>query len=602
MAVHVIEAKKPIVQNNTDREESRRLRVAAYCRVSTDSEEQETSYEAQCRHYTEYIEKNSDWELAGIYADEGISGTRAEKRPEFLKMIEACEAGQIDFIITKSISRWARNTLDSLNYIRKLKALGIAVLFEKENINTLDAKGELLITIMSSIAQQESQSISQNVRMGIQYQMQQGRGWVNTTRFLGFGPGVKTGDLTIIPEEADLVRRIYREFLEGYSPAMIGKHLEQDSIRTKAGAKKWHASTITNILENEKYAGDMLLQKYYTEDFLSHKISKNRGELPQYFVENHHAPIVPKEIYRQVQGELKRRGTLKEKAAKLRFGSEEALTGRIICGRCGKTLKKYVKPIRLDEYALVKAGEDGNLKSMTETEWRCQNRSYTKKTPGKNHPSPCGCRFVQEEEIRKAILDAINVLPERRDELLRKLGELESGEIRRIDSLLTRSDETVKTLEERIKQLKEQQEEQEKGQEPEVNRSERRFLEEMVQKEEETREKLLLERAEAVRCGVQIRTLLQLIDSMRKHSMGRTVAIKAPEDGSCSDVEEFYRLTQHILPEGILDKNGEMVRFDDAVIIRYLDHSTVQDDGLLVSFKAGISIPMMRFREFLRFR
>lgn len=593
MAVQVIEAKRSRMKN-TDREESRRLRVAAYCRVSTDSEEQETSYEAQCRHYTEFIEKNPDWELAGIYADEGISGTRAEKRPEFIKMIQACEKGQIDFIITKSISRWARNTLDSLNYIRKLKALGIPVLFEKENINTLDAKGELLITIMSSIAQQESQSISQNVRMGIQYQMQQGRGWVNTTRFLGFGPGEKTGELRIIPGEAALVRRIYREFLEGYSPALIGRHLEEEGIYTKAGAKRWHASTITNILENEKYAGDMLLQKYYTEDFLSHRVTRNRGQLPQYFVENHHPPIVPKEIFIQVQGELKRRGALKGEPAKMRFGSREALSGRVICGRCGKTLKKYVKPIRIDEYALMKAGENGNLKSMTETEWRCQNRSYTKKTPGKNHPSPCGCRFVSEEEIKKAILDAINALPERRDELLRMLGELESGEIRRIDALLTRSDETVKTLEERKRQLEEQ--------EPEENRSEHRFLEEMTQKEEETQGKLLLERAEAVRCGVQIRTLLQLIDSMQKYGMGRTVDATAPEDGSCSNVEEFYRLTQHILPEGLLDKKGEMIRFDDAVIIRYLDHITVQDDGLQVVFKAGISIPMMRFREFLRFR
>ena len=307
---------------------------------------------------------------------------------------------------------------------------------------------------MSSIAQQESQSISQNVRMGIQYQMQQGRGWVNTTRFLGFGPGEKTGDLRIIPGEAALVRRIYREFLEGYSPALIGRHLEEEGILTKAGANKWHASTITNILENEKYAGDMLLQKYYTEDFLSHRVTKNRGQLPQYFVENHHPPIVPKEIFVQVQGELKRRGALKGEPAKMRFGAGEALAGRVICGRCGKTLKKYVKPIRIDEYALMKAGENGNLKSMTETEWRCQNRSYTKKTPGKNHPSPCGCRFVSEEEIKKAVLDAINALPERRDELLRKLGELESGEIRRIDALLTRSDETVKTLEERKKQLK----------------------------------------------------------------------------------------------------------------------------------------------------
>ena len=195
----------------------------------------------------------------------------------------------------------------------------------------------------------------------------------------------------------------------------------------------------------------------------------------------------------------------------------------------------------------------------------------------------------------------MNALPERRDELLRKLGELESGEIRRIDALLARSNETVKTLEERKNQLKGYKEEQEKERQ-EDNSSEIRFLEKMLQKEEENRAKQSLERAEAVRGSVQVRTLLQLIDSMRMQSMGRTVGITATEDGSCSDVEEFYRLTQHILPEGILDENGEVVQFDDAVIIRYLDHITVQDDGLLVSFKAGISIPMMRFREFLQFR
>ena len=597
MAVHVIQAKKTIVQNNTE-EENRRLRVAAYCRVSTDSEEQETSYEAQCRHYTEFIEKNPDWELAGIYADEGISGTRAEKRPEFLKMIEACEAGEIDYIITKSISRWARNTLDSLNYIRKLKALGIPVLFEKENINTLDAKGELLITIMSSIAQQESQSISQNVRMGIQYQMQQGRGWVNTTRFLGFGPGAKTGDLTIIPEEADLVRRIYREFLEGYSPAMIGKHLEKDGTRTKAGAVRWHASTITNILENEKYAGDMLLQKYYTEDFLSHKISKNRGELPQYFVENHHAPIVPKEIYRQVQGELKRRGTLKEKAAKLRFGSEEALMGRIICGRCGNTLKRYEKPSMSEKRTDTGANDVSNIPKInkSEIEWRCRNRSYTKKTRGKNRPSPCGCRFVPEEEVKQAILDAINELPEHRDELLRKQGELERGEIKRIDALLNRSKEAEKQLEERRTLLEEN--------DPEGNVSEIGFLTRQILQEQENRNALLMEQAEYSHQGIQIRSLLEIIDGMRRQ--GREDIRK--QSGSCEDVEEFFRLTRFRIPAEILDQEGRMAVFRDAVIVRCLDHVKVLDDGYEIRFKGGITIPLSqnqlklnRCRGILRF-
>lgn len=585
MAVKVIQATKKI-QKTTVGEENHKLRVAAYCRVSTDSEEQETSYEAQCRHYTDYIRKNPDWEMAGIYADEGISGTQAGKRPEFLHMIEDCEKGEIDFIITKSISRWARNTLDSLNYIRKLKDLGIPVLFEKENINTMDARGELLITIMSSIAQQESQSISQNVRMGIQYHMQQGRGWVNTTTFLGFGPGEKPGDLVIIPEEADLVRRIFREFLEGYSPAMIGRHLERDAIPTKAGSLRWHASTITNILENEKYAGDMLLQKYYTKDFLTHRMVKNRGELPQYFVEDHHPPIVPKEIYKQAQGELARRGALKKEAVKLRFGSEEALTGRIICGRCGNTLKRYQKPENPEYLWQI-------LPSMDPVEWRCRTRAYTKKTRGRNTPSPCGCRFVPEEEVKKAILYALNRLPEYRDALLRRLGELEKGEIRRIDALMARSEENVRTIEKRLEAITDQEQEgKQPGSETETL-SEASFLREQLSREQENQEHLRLERAEYARQGIQVRLLLELTDSIRERRekvFPPRTEKEEDSDGACTDPEDFFRRTRHPVSEDILTEEGFLIRFEDSFIVRYLDHVTIQDDACEVHLKAGIII------------
>lgn len=585
MAVKVIQAIKKI-QKNTAGENNHKLRVAAYCRVSTDSEEQETSYEAQCRHYTDYIRKNPDWEMAGIYADEGISGTQAGKRPEFLHMIEDCEKGEIDFIITKSISRWARNTLDSLNYIRKLKDLGIPVLFEKENINTMDARGELLITIMSSIAQQESQSISQNVRMGIQYHMQQGRGWVNTTTFLGFGPGEKPGDLVIIPEEADLVRRIFREFLEGYSPAMIGRHLERDAIPTKAGSLRWHASTITNILENEKYAGDMLLQKYYTKDFLTHRLVKNRGELPQYFVEDHHPPIIPKEIYKQVQGELVRRGALKKEAVKLRFGSEEALTGRIICGRCGNTLKRYRKPGNPEYLWQI-------LPSMDPVEWRCRTRAYNKKTRGRNTPSPCGCRFVSEEEVKKAILYTLNRIPEYRDVLLRRLGELEKGEMRRTDALMARSEENVRTIEKRLEAITAQEQEgKQPGSETETL-SEASFLREQLSREQENQEHLRLERAEYARQGIQVRLLLELTDSIRERR--EKVLPPRPEKetgsaGSCTDPEDFFRRTRHPVSEDILTEEGFLIRFEDSFIVRYLDHVTIQDDACEVHLKAGIII------------
>ena len=241
-------------------DEKPKLRVVAYCRVSTDSDEQATSYEAQVEHYTEFIQKNADWEFAGIYADDGISGTNTKKREEFNRMIDDCKDGKIDMIITKSISRFARNTLDCLKYIRQLKDMNIPVQFEKESINTMDAKGEVLITIMASLAQQESQSLSQNVKLGLQYRYQQGKVQINHNRFLGYTKDAD-GNLVIDPEQAEIVKRIYREYLEGLSMDKISAGLEADGILTGAGKPKWHTSTINKILRNEKYIGDALLQK-----------------------------------------------------------------------------------------------------------------------------------------------------------------------------------------------------------------------------------------------------------------------------------------------------------------------------------------------------
>ena len=275
------------VGNTVKEEEQPKLRVAAYCRVSTDSDEQATSYEAQVEHYTEFIKKNPEWEFAGIFADDGISGTNTKKREEFNRMIEECMSGRIDMIITKSISRFARNTLDCLKFIRQLKEKNIPVYFEKENINTMDAKGEVLLTIMASLAQQESQSLSQNVKLGIQYRYQQGHVQVNHNRFLGYTKDAN-GHLIIEEEEAKVVRRIYREYLEGASLNGIGRGLEADGILTGAGKKRWRPETVQKILKNEKYMGDALLQKTYTVDFLSKKRVKNTGIMPQYYVEGDH--------------------------------------------------------------------------------------------------------------------------------------------------------------------------------------------------------------------------------------------------------------------------------------------------------------------------
>ena len=295
--------------NNVTKEVKPKLKVAAYCRVSTDSDEQATSYEVQVEHYTEFISKNDDWELAGIYTDDGISGTNTKKRADFNRMIDDCKRGEIDMVITKSISRFARNTIDCLRYIKELKDLNIPVFFEKENINTMDSKGEILLTIMASIAQQESESLSQNVKLGYQFRYQSGKISVNHNRFMGYTKD-DDGKLVIVPEEAKVIKRIFREFLEGRSLREICNGLEADEILTGAGMEKWRPETVHKMLQNEKYIGDALLQKTYTVDFLNKKRIKNDGILPPYYVEGSHEGIIPRDLFMQTQEELIRRSNL----------------------------------------------------------------------------------------------------------------------------------------------------------------------------------------------------------------------------------------------------------------------------------------------------
>ena len=312
--------------------DKQKLRVAAYCRVSTDSDEQATSYEVQIEHYTSYIQANPEWTLAGVYADDGITGTNTKMREQFNKMIADCMDGKIDMIITKSISRFARNTLDCLKYIRKLKEREIPVFFEKENINSMDAKGEVMLTIMASLAQQESQSLSQNVKLGIQYRYQQGEVQVNHNRFLGYTKD-ENKRLVIVPEEAEIIKRIYREYLEGSSLNKIAKGLEADGVLTGAGRKKWHSSSLHKILTNEKYMGDALLQKTYTVDFLSKKRVNNDGVVPQYYVENNHEAIIPKHLFMLVQEELKKRkiAHISKNGQSRNYSSNHSLAQIVFC-------------------------------------------------------------------------------------------------------------------------------------------------------------------------------------------------------------------------------------------------------------------------------
>lgn len=417
------------VGNNRKEDETPKLRVAAYCRVSTDSDEQASSYEVQIEHYTEFIKKNSEWEFAGIFADDGISGTNTKNRDEFNRMIDECMAGKIDMVITKSISRFARNTLDCLQYIRKLKDKNVAVYFEKENINTLDAKGEIMLTIMASLAQQESQSLSQNVKLGYQYRYQQGEVMVNCSRFLGYTKD-ENKRLVIVPEEAEIVKRIYREYLEGSSMDKIKKGLEADGILTGAGKKRWHTSTIRKILSNEKYIGDALLQKTYTVDFLTKKRVVNNGIVPQYYVENNHEAIIPREIFMQVQEELVRRsrGHISTSGKKRNFSSNHVFSQIIFCGECGEIYRRV----------------HWNNRGKKSIVWRCVSRL-------ENTGLTCHSRTVLEDMIGIATVDAINKLIGQMDGFLLTLKE-------NIETVISETDNTIvaeidKKLEELQKDL-----------------------------------------------------------------------------------------------------------------------------------------------------
>lgn len=304
-------------------------KVAAYARVSTDSAEQGASLEAQRDYYEQYIKARGNWSLVDIYYDSGISGLSHKKRDGFNRMIADALDGKIDLIITKSLSRFARNTVDTLTTIRKLKAAGVEVFFEKENIYTLDSKGEFLITLMSSMAQEESRSISENITWGQRKRFADGRYSVPYSRFLGYDKG-GTNELVVNQEQAKIVRLIYRLYLEGKTERTISFYLNDHNIPSPSGKQTWGKTTVNSILTNEKYKGDALLQKSFTVDFLSKKTKKNEGELPRYYVEKGHTPIVSDEVFALAQEERTKRLSWDN-----RYSSKHALSSKIICGCCG---------------------------------------------------------------------------------------------------------------------------------------------------------------------------------------------------------------------------------------------------------------------------
>ena len=379
--------------------------MAAYCRVSTDQLEQLSSYEAQVAYYTTFISNNPDYELAGICADEGISGTNTKKREQFYKMIEDCKAGKIDIIITKSISRFARNTLDTLNYVRQLKDLGIGVIFEKENINTLDSKGEVLLTILSSLAQDESRSISENSTWGIRRRFEQGKLFINVTKFLGYDKD-EEGDLVINEKQAKIVKRIYTEYLYGKGPNRIARELEEEGVPNWNGKSKWYESSIRNMLSNEKYKGDALLQKTYTVNFLTKKRVKNNGEIPQYYVEESHPPIIDKEMWEAVQLEMERRKAYAQehRLQKVDYGlKDNPFAGKVICGQCGSAFGRKVWN-----------STDERLRRFI---WRC-NKKYEVK--GKKS---CTNKHIDDKVLYHVFVNAFNAMVENKDYFIDKWKE-----------------------------------------------------------------------------------------------------------------------------------------------------------------------------------
>ena len=312
------------------RKRKHKLRVAAYCRVSTEEEEQQNSFEVQVNYYTDKITRHEGWQLAGIFADDGISGVSTKKRDQFNKMIELCRKKKIDLILTKSISRFARNTLDCIKYVRILKSWGVPVIFEKENIDTSNMNSEMILTCLSSFAQGESESISGNVTKGIRMGYRQGKFSFHYKNFLGYRKG-PDGEPEIVPEEAEVIRLIAQNFLNGDSLITIKKTLERMGILTATGNKNWSTESIQRILQNEKYMGDVLLQKTYTADFIEGKVKKNNGTLPQYYIKDHHPAIIPREMFYQIQEEIARRNSKKPANTKKRKPTAAGSPASTLC-------------------------------------------------------------------------------------------------------------------------------------------------------------------------------------------------------------------------------------------------------------------------------
>lgn len=434
-SVRIIPPKPEFLGEN--RIDIRPKRVAAYCRVSTDKEQQEHSFETQKEMYTEMIMMKPNWQMAGIYADEGITGTIAKKRPDFMRMIEDCRKGKIDLIITKSVSRFSRNNLDCLLYVRELKEMGIPIIFEKEGINTLQVSSELLITLFSGLSQAESESISMNVKIGKRQSLKNGNVPFSYKSFLGYSKGAD-GKPEIDEEQAVIIRRIFAEYLAGKSLLDIAKGLTADEIPTARGKTNWSSARVQSILTNEKYKGDALLQKTYIVDCISKKSKKNNGELPMYYVENNHPAIIERAVFDRVQEEISRRNSKKKvkqvgtKTELGKYSGKYALSEILYCGNCGTPYRRCTW------------SKNGKKKIV----WRCISRLDYGKKYCKDSPS------IEESILHNAIAEAITQKAHMENtDVDRICRHIEIYQNSQDTSSILAKQERLKTIQERINKL-----------------------------------------------------------------------------------------------------------------------------------------------------
>lgn len=390
-----IDANPMLVQKSG---ECRSLRVAAYCRVSTDSDEQLESYEAQVSYYTDLIAKNPQWQLAGIYADEGITGTSAYKRDSFLRLMRDCNKGKVDLIVTKSVARFARNTVDSLSYARKLKAKGIGIFFEEQALDTRKENTEMVLGIYSVMAQAESENISANVRWGIQQRMKSGA-YQFRYNIIGYIKG-ENGEPEIETNGAAVIRSIYERYLDGFSLDQIKRKLESDGVRTATGKTVWSKAIIRGILTNERYTGDMLLQKTFTENCITKKVVKNRGEMAKYLITNNHPAIIDRETFRLVQSEMARRNSKRRISDQAitpqgKYSGKYALSELLICGECGS-------PYRRRHWRC-----GGNMIPV----WRCLNRV-------EHGTTYCHAISIPEQKLHATICRGLSQAIENREDVM----------------------------------------------------------------------------------------------------------------------------------------------------------------------------------------